>query len=286
MLLHLILFYYKIEDLMATRLRVMIIGDIVGDPGMKVFQRFVPELKTNRSLDAVIVNGENAAKDGRGLSVKIVDTLRSHGADIVTTGNHVWDNKEFYSALNERTDVIRPANYPGGCPGKGYAIFNIGSKSVAVINLFGRFGVNDSLDCPFRAAESLVLMLRERTKIIFVDFHGEATSEKRAMGMFLDGKVSGVYGTHTHIQTADEMIMPKGTSYLTDLGSCGALNSVIGFQFETIIPRFLYHHRASKMLVEDRGPLVLSGVIVDVDSESGKALSIERIRLIDDNNNI
>lgn len=268
---------------MADKLRIMLVGDVVGQPGMNVFGRLVPRLKEKHSLDAIIVNGENAAKDGKGLSAKIVDFFKLHGAAVVTTGNHVWDNKELYSALNERTDVIRPANYPAGCPGKGYTFFTVGNHTIAVINLFGRFGIKDALDCPFRAAESLVLMLREKTNIIFVDFHGEATSEKRAMGMFLDGKVSGVFGTHTHVQTADEMIMPKGTSYLTDLGCCGALHSVIGFQFETVIPRFLYHPRASKMQVEDRGPLVLSGVIVDVDTRTGKALAIERIRLIDSN---
>lgn len=268
---------------MADTLRVMLIGDVVGQPGMNVFQKLVPQLKAKHRIDAVIVNGENAAKDGKGLSPKIVDFFKQNGASVVTTGNHVWDNKELYSSLNERDDVIRPANYPSGCPGKGYALFMVGNHTIAVINLFGRFGIKDALDCPFRAAESLVLMLKNKTNIIFVDFHGEATSEKRAMGMFLDGKVSGVYGTHTHIQTADEMIMPKGTSYLTDLGSCGALNSVIGFQFETVIPRFLYHPRASKMQVEDRGPLVLCGIMVDVDTQTGKAVNVERIRVIDNN---
>lgn len=276
--------FYTLDEMemyMAETLRIMLIGDVVGQPGMNVFQKLVPQLQEKHGIDAIIVNGENAAKDGKGLSPKIVEFFKQHGANVVTTGNHVWDNKELYSALNERNDLIRPANYPAGCPGKGYALFTVANHTIAVINLFGRFGIKDALDCPFRAAESLVLMLKSKTNIIFLDFHGEATSEKRAMGMFLDGKVSGVFGTHTHVQTADEMIMPKGTSYLTDLGSCGALHSIIGFQFETVIPRFLYHPRASKMLVEDRGPLVLCGVIVDVDAVTGKALAIQRIRCID-----
>lgn len=275
-------FLDEMEIAMADTLRFMFIGDVVGQPGMNVFQKLIPQLKEKNRVDAVIVNGENAGKDGKGLSAKNIDFFKLHGASVVTTGNHVWDNKELYTALNERNDVIRPANYPSGCPGKGYTLFNIGTYTVAVVNLFGRFGIRDALDCPFRAAESLIMMLKHKTNIIFVDFHGEATSEKRAMGMFLDGKVSGVYGTHTHIQTADEMIMPQGTSYLTDLGSCGALNSVIGFQFEGIIQRFLYHPRASKMMVEERGPLVLCGIMVDVDAQTGKATRVERIRVVTD----
>ncbi len=267
---------------MAEKLRFLFIGDVVGQPGIAMFQKHTPLLKEKHKIDAVIVNGENATKDGRGISVKIIEQFKQAGAALVTTGNHIWDNKEVYAALNERTDVIRPANYPSGCPGKGYAFITVGAHTVAIANLYGRVGIRDALDCPFRCIDSLVTMLKSRTNIIFVDFHAEATSEKRAMGMFLDGRVSGVYGTHTHIQTADEQIMPQGTSYITDLGLCGALNSVIGFQFEAVIQRFLYHPKASKMLVEARGPLVLSGVMVDIDPETGRALAIERIRVIDD----
>jgi len=267
---------------MANTLRFMFIGDVVGNPGVTMVQKWVPKLKEKYSIDAIMINGENAGKNGRGITPKIIDFFKSVGASVVTTGNHVWEHKEVYNALNERDDIIRPANYPPGCPGKGFTFFHIGGHTVAVINLHGRVFVRDLLDCPFRAIDSLLTFISTRTKIIFVDFHAEATSEKRAMGLFLDGRVSGVYGTHTHIQTADEQILPQGTSYLTDLGYCGALNSVIGVQQDVVIQRFLLHPKIGRFTVDTRGPFVLSGIWVDVDTVTGKALKIERIRVIDD----
>ena len=266
---------------MAELLRFMFIGDLVGDPGLALFQKWIPKLQEKYKADAVIVNGENAAKNGNGLTPNIVDILKNHGASVITTGNHAFDHKNIYNAFQERNDLLRPLNYPAECPGKGYALFEMQGHTVAVINLHGRIFVKDLLDCPFRAVESLLTFLRHKTNLIFVDFHGEATSEKRAMGLFLDGKVSGFYGTHTHVQTADEYVQPQGTSYITDLGCCGALNSVIGFQLDGVLKKFMIHQKFGKFIVEHRGPMVLCGVFVEVDAKTGKSLKIERIRIID-----
>ncbi len=266
---------------MASLLRFVFIGDIIGAPGIAMFQKWAPRLRERYHAQAIIVNGENAMKNGMGLNAKIIDLLRESGAAVVTTGNHVWDQKDLYAALNERDDVIRPANYPPGMPGKSYALIQVQGQLVAIINLHGRVYSKDNLDCPFRTVDSLLTFLRTKTNIIFVDFHGDATSEKRAMGMFLDGRVSGVYGTHTHIQTADEMLQPKGTSYVTDLGGCGALNSVLGMQFDGMLPLFLQHRKMGKMVVEEQPPFVLSGVVVEVETQTGKSVNIERIRIVD-----
>ncbi len=267
---------------MTKTLRFLCVGDIMGQPGLAVFQRWAPKLKEKYAIDSIIVNGENAAKNGKGLTPKIIDFLKQHGASIITTGNHVWEHREVYAALSERDDVVRPANYPSGCPGKGVAFCTVGGYTVAVINVMGRVFMRDPLDCPFRGIESLLTFVRTKTNIIFVDFHAEATSEKRAMGMFLDGKVSGVFGTHTHVQTADEHIQPLGTAYVTDLGSCGALNSVIGMQYEQVMQRFLYHPFMGKFVVEARGPITMCGVWIEVDVQTGKALKIERVYIADE----
>ena len=266
---------------MKKTLRFMFIGDVVGEPGLEVFKKWAPRLKEKHNVDALVVNGENTTKCGNGISPKEVNILKEHGASVITTGNHAWDNKKVYNLLSERDDVIRPVNYPSGCPGKGYYLFQVENQTVAVVNLHGRVFVRDLIDCPFKAMESLLSFLQHKTNIIFVDFHGEATSEKNAMGLFLDGRVSGVYGTHTHVQTADHTIFPGGTSYVTDLGSCGAMNSVIGFQFEGVINRFMIHHKFGKFVVEKKGPMVFSGVLVDVDTQTGKAVKIEPIRIVD-----
>lgn len=267
---------------MTQVLRFLFIGDIIGQPGMSMFQKWAPKLKEQHKIDAIIVNGENAAKNGKGITPKIIDFFKQYGASVVTTGNHVWEHREVYTALNERDDIVRPANYPPGCPGKGHAFVHVGGITVAVINLHGRVFIRDMLDCPFRAIESLLTFVRTKAQVIFVDFHAEATSEKRAMGLFLDGKISGIFGTHTHVQTADEHIMPQGTSYMTDLGGCGALNSVIGVCQEQVIQRFLVHPYMGKFVVETKGPMVLSGAIIDVDVQTGKSIKIERVRIIDD----
>lgn len=266
---------------MAHLLRFIFIGDVVGTPGVSVFQKWVPRLKEQYNLDAVFVNGENSAKNGNGITLKTIQALKDGGATIITTGNHAFDSKDVYNAFNERDDVIRPANYPSTCPGKGYALANVNGMTVAVINIHGRVFVNELLECPFRAVDSLIQFLQHKTKVIFVDVHAEATSEKMAMGYYLDGKVSGVYGTHTHVQTADDRILPRGTSYITDLGFSGSLNSVLGFQYQGILNRFVIQHRFGKVHVEHSSPLVLSGIFVEVDADTGHAVRFERIRLID-----
>lgn len=266
---------------MKKSLKFLFIGDLVGDPGVALFQKWIPQLKEKYHADAVIVNGENAAKNGNGITPAVVTSLKNSGADVITTGNHAWDQKSIYQTFLERSDLIRPLNYPADCPGKGFSLFQVNTITVAVINLHGRVFVKDLLDCPFKAIESLFSFIRHKTNIIFVDFHGEATSEKRAMSLFLDGKISGIYGTHTHVQTADEQIMPLGTSFLTDLGCCGALNSVIGMQHEGALKRFMIHPKFGKFVVEHRGPMVFCGVFVEVDVDSGKTIHIERIRIID-----
>ena len=267
---------------MTHTLRFMIIGDIIGTPGIMMFQKWAPKLKEQFSIDAIIVNGENANKNAMGFLPKHVDQLKAAGANVVTSGNHCWDQKELYSALNERDDLIRPANYPPGTPGRGHTFIQVSGLTVAVINLHGRVFVRDNLDCPFRAIESLLTFVKSKTKLIFVDMHAEATSEKRAMGMFLDGRVSAVFGSHTHIQTADEFIQPGGTAYVTDLGGCGPLNSVLGMEFSGMLPHFLVHRKMGKMVVEHKGPIVLSGIWVEVDTLTGKAVRVEHIRITDD----
>lgn len=267
---------------MSETLRFLFIGDIIGLPGMAMFQRWIPKLKEKYGINAVIVNGENSAKSGKGITGPIIEALKQSGASVITTGNHVWQYREVYNVLNERDDIVRPANYPSTCPGKGYAFFQVNGHTAAVINLYGRVFIRDALDCPFKAVESLLTFIRLRTKLIFVDFHAEATSEKKAMGFFLDGKVSGVFGTHTHIQTADEHIMPQGTAYQTDLGGSGALHSVIGFQAEQVLQKFLVHPFMGKFVVETKGPMVLCGVWLDVDVHTGKAVKIERVYVVDD----
>jgi len=260
----------------------MFVGDVFGNPGVAVFQKWSTKLKEKYKLDAIIVNGENACKNGLGLTVKNADALRHSGAVAITTGNHVWEQRDFYSALDERSDVIRPANYPSGCPGKGHVIIDVAGHSVAIVNLVGRVFMRDFVDCPLRTMESLLTFLRTKTKLIFIDFHAEATSEKRLLGFFLDGKVSAVLGTHTHIQTADEQVLPKGTAYLTDVGSCGALNSILGMQYEGALRKAMYQNKMGKFAVELNGPIVFNGVCVSVDTETGLAVDIERIRFVDE----
>ncbi len=267
-------------------IKIMVIGDVVGGPGLQLCRKWIPLLKEKHKLDAVFVNGENAAKDGKGINAEDIISLKESGTTVITTGNHAWDQKNVYAALQERDDIVRPINFPSGCPGKGYTFFFAGDYRCAVINVHGRVFINDALDCPFKAMESVLSFIRTKTNLIFVDFHGEATSEKKTMGRFLDGKVSAVWGTHTHVQTADEMIFPGGTAFITDLGSCGALYSVIGFEYEPILQRMMVHHKFGKLTVDEKGPMVLSGILISIDAITGKAINIERLRIVDHDINI
>lgn len=245
----------------------MVIGDLVGRPGRKAISQFLPTLRQEYSLDLVIANGENAA-GGIGLTPGTAKELLGLGIDVLTSGNHIWAQKEIIPLLDSELPILRPLNYPPGVPGRGY--LSIGR--VVVVNLLGRVFIGD-FDCPFRAMDELLARLEE--KIIIVDFHAEATSEKVAMGRYLDGRVSAVLGTHTHVGTIDAQILPGGTAYVTDIGMTGPADSVIGDDTEAVIQRFLTQmpHR----LGVGKGKLVLNAILVGVDEETGKATSIERI---------
>lgn len=265
---------------MAT-LKFLIIGDVIGDPGIELAQKWIPRLKQEHKIDGIILNGENSAKNGNGIMPKGFETFKSVGVDVVTTGNHAFDTKESFALFQDRTDLLRPLNFHPECPGKGYTFFTIGQHLVAVVNIHGRVFVKELLDCPFRMMDSVLMFLRSKTPIILVDFHAEATSEKRIFGLHLDGRVSAVFGTHTHVQTADEMILPKGTAYITDLGSSGSMHSVIGFSFEGAYKKMVVHPKMGRFDVETKPPFVFSGIIVSVDTETGAALNIERVKVVD-----
>lgn len=260
-------------------LRVLMIGDVVGVTGRTMFQKHIDRLKDKYKIDALIVNGENSSH-GRGITSRIVRFFKHNGVDVITTGNHIWHKREIYPYLKEHTDLLRPANFPSSAPGVGMTTFFCKNSVIGVINIQGRVFMRDLLDCPFRTAESLLYFLQSKTKLIFVDFHAEATSEKMAMAYFLDGKISGLVGTHTHIQTADERILPGGTAYITDLGMVGSLNSMLGMKKEPIIENFLTQLPV-KFSVDTSTPVVLCGVVIEVDTQTGKAQKIERVQVRD-----
>jgi 2',3'-cyclic-nucleotide 2'-phosphodiesterase len=269
------------KTIMATTLRFLIIGDLVGDPGLMMAQKWIPILREQYKINAVIVNAENSAKNGTGVHPKGYELLKKVGVSVVTTGNHAFDVKESHPFFQERSDLLRPLNFHPETPGRGYTFFEVGTTTVAVVNIHGRVFVKELLECPFRMMDSVLTFLHHKAKIILVDFHAEATSEKKIFGLHLDGRVSAVWGTHTHVQTADECILPKGTGFITDLGSVGAQNSVIGFHFEGAYKKMVVHHKFGKFDVETTGPFVLSGIILEVDCETGKTISIERVRKLD-----
>lgn len=261
--------------------RIMIIGDVVGSPGCAMFQKHTDSLIKKHNVHAVIVNGENSALQGRGITPHIVSFFKKNGAHVITTGNHIWYKREIYAYLEQhKTDLLRPANFPSAAPGAGVTIFDVAGVSVGVINLQGRVFMREHLDCPFKTVESILTFLKSKTSTIIVDFHAETTSEKMAMGFFLDGKVSAVVGTHTHVQTADERILPKGTAYITDLGMVGSYNSMLGMQKEPIINNFLTQMPA-KFSVSYEKPFIMCGVMVDVNTVTGKAVAIERLQIVD-----
>lgn len=262
-------------------MRMLFLGDLVGEPGMAMLHKWLPTLRDKYNVQAVSLNGENAAKNAKGISPELVKEIKELGVSVITSGNHVWRNRKIYSVLDEKDILLRPANYPSCCPGQGYRVFEVGNHTVAVISVQGRVFMHDDLDCPFRTTESLLAMLRTKTNIIFIDFHAEATSEKRAFACYFDGKVSGIFGTHTHIQTSDNRVMPKGTAYITDLGFSGALNSSLGIIPEIIIEKFLTQMPAL-FKVDKQGPFSLQGIVVDVNTDTGRATNIERVSVEDD----
>ena len=255
---------------------ILFIGDIVGKPGRQAVSRELHRLVDRYNVDVVIANGENAS-GGFGITAESAKELFACGIHLFTSGNHIWDKKEAFEYLKKEERIIRPANYPDGTPGKGSAIVTTpGGIRVGVVNLEGRVFMN-SLECPFRTADREIAALSELTKVIIVDFHAEATSEKTSLGWYLDGRVSAVVGTHTHVQTADERLLTEGTAYITDAGMTGAFDSVIGVRKDEPIYKFLTQLPAKFEVAKK--DLRLNGVVLTIDDTSGKALGIERVNI-------
>lgn len=255
---------------------ILALGDIVSQCGCEFVRKKLPALKKLKGVDLCIANGENSAK-GNGITPQSAEFLFSSGVDFITTGNHAFRRSEVYGFLEENEAVIRPFNFPAGAPGNGVGIIDMGRTRVAVVNLMGTMFM-ESLENPFWAVEK-ALKQTEGCKIILVDFHAETTSEKLSMGYFLDGKVSAVFGTHTHVQTSDERILPGGTGYITDLGMCGALNTVLGVNKDIVINKFRTNMPA-RFDTDETEECELCGCIFEIDEKSGKCLDVQRIRLV------
>lgn len=255
-------------------MKILFIGDIVGRPGRQLVRDLLPRLIDQHMIDLVIANGENAAA-GFGLTPDVVAELLDLGVDVLTTGNHVWDKREALICLEQEPALLRPANYPEGSPGRGFSVFKTAAGlSVAVVNLEGRVFMGN-LDCPFRMADSILKSLGPGQKIVFVDFHAEATSEKGALAAYLDGRVSAVVGTHTHVQTADERVLPGGTAFISDVGMSGSRDSVIGIRKELSVQKFLTQMPVRYEIAKNDP--VLCGVVVTIDETTGRARKIERV---------
>jgi 2',3'-cyclic-nucleotide 2'-phosphodiesterase len=264
----------------AALLRCMVIGDIIGKPGRLAVVGSLRDLRTELDLDLVIANGENLAA-GAGLTPSLAEELFANGVDVITSGNHIWDKREIYDYLDSGRPVLRPLNYPDDAPGRGWLLHTLpDGDRVAVVNVMGRVFMNQ-LDSPFVALDGLLDGAAEPLPTLrFVDFHCEITSEKNAMGWYLDGRVTAVLGTHTHVPTADARLLPKGTAYISDVGMTGPRDSVIGFSLETVLPRFLTH-LPTRFAVAD-GPVTLNAVVVEAERTSGRARSITQLqRLIE-----
>jgi len=257
-------------------MKILAIGDVVGKPGRQAVKQFVGKMKKKNEVDFVIANGENSA-GGSGYTDKTAMELLASNVDVITSGDHVFKKKDILSYIDKEDRLLRPANYPIGIPGCGYIILPFGNDvKVAVVNILGRVFLKP-LRCPFKTMEALLDEISKVTPNIIVDFHAEATSEKIAMGWFLDGKVSAVVGTHTHVQTSDEIILPKGTAYITDLGMTGPIDSVLGRDISNVLEHFLTGMPAKFNVAKDN--IQLQGVIIDIDEKTGKAKSIKRIKL-------
>ncbi|CAM3079883.1 TIGR00282 family metallophosphoesterase [Sporolactobacillus spathodeae] len=259
-------------------MKLLFVGDVYGQTGREMIANYLPRLKKKYQPSLTIVNAENSAH-GKGITKKIYNQLLENGADILTMGNHTWDNRELFEFIDDAAKLVRPANFPDGTPGTGLCIVPAGSAKVAVINLQGRVFL-PSLDDPFRVAERLIREARKTTPIIFIDFHAETTSEKLALAWHLDGRISGLVGTHTHVQTADERILPNGTAYLTDVGMTGPYNGIIGVDREAVTRRFLT--QLPVRFEAAPGPGQLGAVVLTVDEKSGRTTKIERILINDD----
>lgn len=256
-------------------MKILFIGDIVGKPGRQAVAELLPKLRSEFQLDFVVANAENAA-GGSGITPPVADELFGYGIDVLTSGDHIWKKREILEIIDKTRRILRPANYPESTPGVGSCTLESRSGVlVGVINLVGRVFMQ-ALECPFQTANREIEKLRKETRVILVDIHAEATSEKIALGYFLDGQVSAVIGTHTHIQTADEKILPRGSAYITDLGMTGPYNSVIGRRIDQILQRFLTAMPTRfEIATED---IQLHGVVLDIDPKTGRANSIKRIQ--------
>jgi len=246
-----------------------VVGDVIGSPGRQAVQKLLPRLRQQYGVDLVIANAENAA-GGLGVTSATAKELLGAGVDVLTSGNHIWNRREIIPYLDGEMPILRPLNYPPGVPGRGYIV----SGQAMVVNLIGRTFIGN-FDCPFRAMDKLLAELEHKPPVIIVDFHAEATSEKVAMGRYLDGRVSAVLGTHTHVGTIDAQLLPQGTAYISDIGMTGPIDSVIGDDTEAVLQRFLtgMPHRLSV----GKGKTIFNAVVVRVDRESGRAISIDRI---------
>jgi metallophosphoesterase (TIGR00282 family) len=260
-------------------LKVLFIGDIVGSVGREALRLNLKQLKDKFMPDFVVVNGENAAA-GRGITEAIAKDFYAIGVDGITMGNHTWDNKNIFTFIDDDNRLVRPANFPQGAPGKGYTVLKKGNKKLAIMNMQGRTFL-PAINCPFRTADTLLDELKGITNQILFDFHAEATSEKIAMGWHLDGRVSAVVGTHTHVQTNDARILPNGTAYITDVGMCGPVDGVLGMEKEAVLYKFLTQLPAR--FTVDEGKWQFHAVLINLDNETGKAQSIQQIRSLEDN---
>jgi 2',3'-cyclic-nucleotide 2'-phosphodiesterase len=254
--------------------RLLFLGDIIGEPGRKSVIDMVPRLKQEWSIDFIVANGENAAA-GRGITPKLTIDLLRAGIAVITTGDHVWDQKELVSFINTEPRLLRPINYPDGTPGSGSIVLETAKGKIGVINVQGRTFMLPALENPFNKLTEVVTAMRKETHVIFVDVHAETTSEKIAVGRFLDGKVSAVAGTHTHVQTADEQIFPGGTAFICDAGMCGPVESILGREIEPIVQRFITSMPVNFPVA--RGEVKLHGLLVDIDETTGRALAVKRI---------
>jgi metallophosphoesterase (TIGR00282 family) len=259
-------------------MKVLYIGDIMGEPGRRAVARVIPRLVSQRKIDLVVGNGENVA-GGFGITPELAEELFSMGLSAITTGNHAWDKKEILDYFPHERRLLRPANYPEGVPGQGSVVIETAAgEELGVLQLMGR-AYMPTLDCPFQTAKREMARLKKRVAAVLVDMHAEATSEKMAMGHYLDGEATAVVGTHTHVQTADEQILPRGTAYLTDIGMTGPLHGVIGVKKELAIEKFLTG--MPRRFEVASGPTVFCAVLIELDARIGKALSIERLRILD-----
>ncbi len=254
-------------------MRLLFIGDVFGRPGREAISATLPELRRRESIDLVIANGENVSH-GAGVTMSGANSLFQAGVDAITSGNHVWHRREASDLLNRDSRVLRPLNYPSSVPGRGAVVLQVGPVPVLVLNALGRLFMRP-IDDPFRAVDEALATVGGRTRVVIVDFHAEATSEKRAMGFYLDGRVSAVLGTHTHVPTADVQILPRGTAYVTDVGMVGVRQSVIGMAVEPVISGFttLMSHHAQPA----EGPVDVNSVIVEINTETGLASSVRRL---------